>query len=670
MRLKILTKITLLLFGLILAKPLNAQHLDSLFVKTQVHLDHYELDSAEYTINLLEKRIPNRKASAELCNFYRIKADLFSKRNELNKQFEYKKLALEVAEKLQNNLLLADVYSDLAIYHESVYEIKTSIPYLLKALEIYNAEDKKDKLALIYNKLGLLYYDEDNYKLAHTYFFGSFVIFNAIKNQKPEYAYWVQNNLLNIGLCYQMQFQPQKALAYFKLALAFCQNAAFEQERPIGVISTNIGAIYGELKNYPLAYEYLFKGLKICLNPRNDELYHGVQTIIFIASLKSSEGKYKEADEYFNQAKHKIDSLGFSYMNEYRLYQLSKHYARQKKYELAYHTRLSHLSVKDSILKASGRNTLSRQMLVYKLGKEKAENELLLEQNNNHLLITIGISLLLILFILSNVVGYYFFKKIRANNANLVSLNQQIMQQKFALEALNHELHDASENKTFLIKTIAHDLRTPIGNLMSLQGLLDEYIQKSPESEEYQKLISSSCFMAMHIIEDILDQSVIEKGILQLSKESIPLNPIIKDAIQLLRFRVEPKQIQIVTLFEDEVTLNIDGERIKRVIINILMNAIKFSPRKSAIHIKLSQKLDKCYLSIADQGVGMAQEVVNKLFDKKQKKGALGLEKEKSFGIGLTIAQSIIEAHGGNIFVESKLNYGSTFYIELPLNQP
>ncbi len=643
--------------------------IDSNFIKAQVFLDHFKLDSAAYTINLLDEQVDKSKPNEDLCKFYRIKADLYSKKNDLNGQIEFKTLALKIAEQINNKLLLADVYIDLATYYETILEIKNSIPYLLKAQEIYVKLNLKDKLALIYNRLGLLHYEEDNYILAQKYFFGSFVIHNELKDQNPVYAYWVQNNLLNIGLCHQQMHRPRKALAYFKIALAFCQNAKFEQERPIGVISTNIGAIYGELKQYDTAYKYLSKGLEICLKPQNDELYHGVQTIIFFAALKSAEGKTTESNKFFNRAKFMIDSLGFAELNEYRLMQLSKHYARQKNYEAAYFTKLLHLQFRDSLNKVTGRNSSSRQMLIYKLGKERAENELLIQQNNNHTIITIGVSILVIILIISQLVAYYFYKKIKNNNAHLQELNKQIMQQKFSLEALNYQLHQANDNKSFLIKTIAHDLRTPIGNLMSLQGLLDEYIQKGPESEEYQQLISSSCFMAMHIIEDILDQSVIEKSILTLSKQITPINPIIKDAIGLLRFRLEPKQIQVVSLLEENVNLLMDGERIKRVIINILMNAIKFSPRKSAIHVKLSKVDQTCFLSIADQGVGMSKEVINKLFDKNQKAGREGLEKEKSFGIGLTIAQSIIEAHGGKIFVESEPNYGSTFYIELPINK-
>ncbi len=645
----------------------KANPIDSALIKSQYYLDHSKLDSAELSLNYLNEKLDIDKASKELCQFYRIKADLYFKREDFSNQLNFKKLALEIAEKLKDKSLQADIYIDLASYYETILEIKNSIPYLLKAQEIYTELNIKDRLALVYSKLGLLHYEEDNFNQALTYFFGSFVIFNEIRDEKPEYAYWVQNNLLNIGLCHQQLFNPRKALAYFKIALAFCQNAKFEQERPIGVISTNIGAIYGELKQYKIAYEYLNKGLAVCLKPEKNELYHGVQTIIFIATLKSIEGESTESTNLFKRSKFLIDSLHFGDLNEYWLVQLSKHYARQKKFEDAYVTKLLHLQFKDSVNKVTGRNTLSRQMLIYKLGQEKAENDLLIEQSKNSNLITIGISGLVIFLIITQIIAIYFYRKIKNNNARLQEMNKQIMQQKFSLEALNHQLLQANDNKTYLIKTIAHDLRTPIGNLVSLQSLLDEYIQKSPESEEYQKLISSSCFMAMHIIEDILDQSVIEKGILTLSMENILINPIINDTINLLRFRFEPKQIQVVTLLEEEIRISIDGERIKRVIINILMNAIKFSPRKSVIHIKLFQKQDKCLLSISDQGIGMTKDVINKLFDKHQKIGRVGLEKEKSFGIGLTISQSIIEAHGGKIFVESQPNYGSTFYIELPL---
>ena len=114
----------------------------------------------------------------------------------------------------------------------------------------------------------------------------------------------------------------------------------------------------------------------------------------------------------------------------------------------------------------------------------------------------------------------------------------------------------------------------------------------------------------------------------------------------------------------------IDVERIKRVFINILMNAIKFSPKRSTIHIRQWVDENYCKISIKDQGIGMSPKLSKIIFDRNTEAAREGTENESPVGIGLSIAKSIIEAHGGTIWAENRTPDGALFGFRLPTCQP
>jgi signal transduction histidine kinase len=263
---------------------------------------------------------------------------------------------------------------------------------------------------------------------------------------------------------------------------------------------------------------------------------------------------------------------------------------------------------------------------------------------------------------------YLNLKKSKSKNQELLILNQKVNTQKSDLERLNNTLEKINQNKSFLIQSVAHDLRTPIGNVMSLNSLQMEHLDKSKESLDFQELIESSCLLSLNIIEDILDQSMIERGKLKLKIAPYEIQKVILETRSLLLFKSNPKKISITTEFDSPMTINIDSERIKRVLINILVNAIKFSPSNSTIKIFQWTEKTSCFISISDQGIGMSKEILAHIFEKNTKSAREGLQKEQTIGIGLSITKSIIEEHGGSIKVESTPDSGSTFYIELPIS--
>ena len=150
-----------------------------------------------------------------------------------------------------------------------------------------------------------------------------------------------------------------------------------------------------------------------------------------------------------------------------------------------------------------------------------------------------------------------------------------------------------------------------------------------------------------------------------LKKEPVALAPLLESCVSTLQFRASEKK-QSILLHAENVTVLIDQEKIWRVIINLLDNAIKFSPQDATIQVTSFRQMDTAIITVADKGIGIPPTLITKLFtvdNQAKRKGTAG---ETSFGLGLVIVRQIIQAHGGSISVESKEKEGTTFRIEVP----
>src|ERR1700744_3893263 len=152
-----------------------------------------------------------------------------------------------------------------------------------------------------------------------------------------------------------------------------------------------------------------------------------------------------------------------------------------------------------------------------------------------------------------------------------------------------------------------------------------------------------------------------------LHKETVDIIVLLQQAVQLLAYRATEKKQQLITSSETTMpVIQADKEKLARVLDNLVINAIKFSPEGAIIKIMAEQTPTGITISVHDDGMGIPPEIADKLFEPFEnsikRKGTSG---ERSFGLGLYICRQIMEAHGGRIWFESHPNQGSTFFISL-----
>jgi signal transduction histidine kinase len=223
--------------------------------------------------------------------------------------------------------------------------------------------------------------------------------------------------------------------------------------------------------------------------------------------------------------------------------------------------------------------------------------------------------------------------------------------------------------KAELISTLAHEMRTPLTSIKGYStALLIDEISFSPETQqEFLQIIDSECDVLTDLIHDLLESSVIDAGLLRLELEPVMLPRLMASVVNDLA-RQARKHRMVVDFPPAFPIVDADPRRITQVLRNLLDNAVKYSPQGGMIVIRGQVQDAQVVVSIADQGVGIAPEHLNRLFEKFFRvESGVGRHVVGS-GLGLPIALNIVESHGGRVWAESKPGEGSTFYFTLPLS--
>jgi len=175
--------------------------------------------------------------------------------------------------------------------------------------------------------------------------------------------------------------------------------------------------------------------------------------------------------------------------------------------------------------------------------------------------------------------------------------------------------------------------------------------------------------MLYRLLENLLQWSKIQRGLLEFHPELINITQVINMNISIAKEHSEQKDISIVNCINEELEIYADLQMIDTVVRNLISNAIKFSYRGGIIEIgNLYTYEDNTCIYIKDSGMGMDDTLLNNLFKLDKKVSRLGTENELSSGLGLILCKEFIEKHNGKIWAESKINEGSTFFFTLPLN--
>jgi len=254
---------------------------------------------------------------------------------------------------------------------------------------------------------------------------------------------------------------------------------------------------------------------------------------------------------------------------------------------------------------------------------------------------------------------------------DLKKAKKTISLQNDELEQQRKKLHELNASKDKFFSIIAHDLRNPIAGFLNLTEILSENFSSfsEKESKEFIDLMNHASKQLYNLLENLLQWSRSQTGSIPYEPKPIVLKTIAENTIDLLMMNIENKKIKIHIKIDDQCKVYADENMITTVIRNLITNAIKFSNINGLITLRADCVGDSVEISIIDNGVGMKKEDQDKLFQIDKHHTTQGTSNETGSGLGLILCKEFVERNGGNIWVESDLNKGSTFKFTLPFSK-
>jgi signal transduction histidine kinase/CheY-like chemotaxis protein len=253
-----------------------------------------------------------------------------------------------------------------------------------------------------------------------------------------------------------------------------------------------------------------------------------------------------------------------------------------------------------------------------------------------------------------------------ASQSALAIVNARIFRE---LETKTRELEVASRHKSEFLASMSHELRTPLNAVIGFSEVLIDRMfgEINERQDEYLHDIWNSGRHLLELLNEILDLSKVEAGQMVLEPTTFSVGSALEYALSLVRERAAAHAITLtVEVADDAGLIEADELRFKQVVLNLVSNAVKFTPDGGSVRVRAERDGDELSVAVTDTGIGVAPEDQERIFESFQQ-GGRGAPKEEGTGLGLTLSRRIVELFGGRIWLSSTVGSGSTFGFAIPV---
>ncbi len=255
------------------------------------------------------------------------------------------------------------------------------------------------------------------------------------------------------------------------------------------------------------------------------------------------------------------------------------------------------------------------------------------------------------------------------NKNELISRVKTHLELKRTRDELQHtteHLSKLNSLKDKMFSVIGHDLRSPLSSVKMTLEFLTQIVDKDDDISENLHIMLKTTDEVFGLLENLLGWAKSQSGNLSVQPEIINVEDVVNSVYLLNKGNLNLKKIEFKSEMEPETTAFCDLNTIKTVMRNLVSNAIKFTPENGIITVESKKQDEKIILVVKDSGVGMGPETIEKLFDPTQHVSTYGTNREPGSGLGLLLCSDYVRKNNGRIWVESEINIGTCFYIELP----
>ncbi len=266
--------------------------------------------------------------------------------------------------------------------------------------------------------------------------------------------------------------------------------------------------------------------------------------------------------------------------------------------------------------------------------------------------------------------GYWVWHTLKQINQSLelkvLQRTQELQQQNIDLEQAKLVADAANQAKSLFLASISHELRTPLTSILGFSELLKRSSNLNEIEKEDLVIINRNGNHLLDLINNVLDLSKVEVGAMTIELEPTDLRTLLKTVEKMIQGSAINKQLNFVTDYEPNLPpwVQIDQLKLRQILINLLGNAVKFTP-KGSIHLKVRSQQNQLTFQVSDTGPGISDTELPQVFQPFFQ-AETGRQSHKGTGLGLAISRQFAEAMGGNLSVQSKLGQGSIFTLSVP----
>ncbi len=279
--------------------------------------------------------------------------------------------------------------------------------------------------------------------------------------------------------------------------------------------------------------------------------------------------------------------------------------------------------------------------------------------NNNYFLILTGIII---------TTGNYFYNRLHFRE---FVLRFELEKNRKKLAETNDKLVELGQVKDRFFANISHELRTPLTLLLSpLEAMLNGPGRKfDEETKTLLGIMHANGIRLLKLINDLLDLVRLESGRMEVKREPMEMNAFIRGIASAAQQMADNKTISLEIYVEPDFgAVQVDRDKLEKVVLNLVINALKFTPKGGTVKIEVKKKEKDFVLAVADTGIGIAAKNLSHVFDRFWQADGTSKRKYQGVGIGLSLVKELTELHGGKVWVESEEGKGARFTVQMPYN--